>query len=221
MCHEAESATKKLRIGHRSESLRPGSQTMTLRDRKRERSRVLTAQTAWRLFIERGYDHVTVADICASAEIAPRTFHRYFTGKDDVVAEPVRHMTGLVAEQIAAAPPEVSDSAALATAIHELGIFVIEHRDWLGALRTVIQQSPHLSATHQGVPPEREHELTRQLAARHGDAEPDWRLRLLVACSVAAFRIWYDDYLRGLLMAEPLTRLDEMMTAVSRPDRDG
>ena len=193
---------------------------MTLRDRKRERSRVLTAETAWRLFIERGYDNVTVADICAAAEIAPRTFHRYFTGKDDVVAEPVRYMTGLVAEQIAAARPEASDAAVLATAIHELGVFVIEHRDWLGALRTVIQQSPHLSATHQGVPPEREQALTRQLATRHGDAEPDWRLRLLVACSVAAFRIWHDDYLRGLT-ADPLTRLDEMMTAVSRPDRDG
>jgi len=192
---------------------------MTLRDRKRERSRVLTAETAWRLFIERGYDNVTVADICAAAEIAPRTFHRYFTGKDDVVAEPVRYMTSLVAQQITAAPPEMSDSAVLRIAIHELGMFVIEHRDWLGALRTVIQQSPHLSATHQGVPPEREHELTQLLAARR-NTEPDWRLRLLVACAVAAFRIWHDDCLRGVLV-EPLARLDEMMAAVSRPDRDG
>jgi len=180
---------------------------------------VLTAETAWRLFIERGYDNVTVADICAAAEIAPRTFHRYFTGKDDVVAEPVRYMTSLVAQQITAAPPEMSDSAVLRIAIHELGMFVIEHRDWLGALRTVIQQSPHLSATHQGVPPEREHELTQLLAARR-NTEPDWRLRLLVACAVAAFRIWHDDCLRGVLV-EPLARLDEMMAAVSRPDRDG
>ncbi|MCU7726501.1 TetR/AcrR family transcriptional regulator [Actinoplanes sp. KI2] len=179
----------------------------------------MTAETAWRLFIERGYDNVTVADICAAAEIAPRTFHRYFTGKDDVIAEPVRYMTSLVARQIAAAPPEMSDSAALRKAIHELGIFVIDHRDWLGALRAVIRQSPHLSATHQGVPPERELELSRQLAARRGEAEPDWRLRLLVACSVAAFRIWHDDYLRGMT-ADPLTRLDEMVTAASRPDRD-
>jgi AcrR family transcriptional regulator len=181
---------------------------------------VLTAETAWRLFIERGYDNVTVADICAAAEIAPRTFHRYFTGKDDVVAEPVRYMTSLVAEQIAAAPAERSHSAVLRTAFHELGVFVIEHREWLGALRTVIQQSPHLSATHQGVPPERELELTRLLAARRGDAEADWRLRLLVACAVAAFRIWHDDYLRGMT-DDPLIRLDRMMTAVSRPDGDG
>jgi AcrR family transcriptional regulator len=192
---------------------------MTLRERKRERSRVLTAETAWRLFIERGYDNVTFADICAAAEIAPRTFHRYFTGKDDVVAEPVRYMTSLVAEQIAATPPEVSDSAALRKAIHELGVFVLGHRDWLAALRTVIQQSHHLRETHSGVPPERERELSTMLAARHR-TEPDWRQRLLVACSVAAFRIWYDDSLRGEV-DEPLSRLDEMMAAAARPDRDG
>jgi AcrR family transcriptional regulator len=205
------------------------------------------------LFIERGYDNVTVADICVAAEIAPRTFHRYFTGKDDVVAEPVRYMTSLVADRIAAAEPGMNSSQALHQAIHELGIFVVEHRDWLGALRTVIQQSPHLIATHQGAPPEQEGKLTRLLAERQeaaasttrqgsaasqgsdasqgsgasqenaasqGSAGPDWRLRLLVACSVAAFRIWHDDYLRGAI-DEPLARLDEMMTAVSRPDRDG
>jgi len=191
---------------------------MTLRDRKRERSRVLTAETAWRLFIERGYDNVTVADICAAAEIAPRTFHRYFTGKDDVVAEPVRYMTSLVAGQISAAPPEMSDSRALRGAIHELGVFVLGHRDWLAALRTVVQQSHHLRETHSGVPPERERELSTMLAARK-NMEPDWRQRLLVACSVAAFRIWYDDYLRGGLV-DPLGRLDEMMAATSRPGLD-
>ncbi|WP_433382640.1 TetR/AcrR family transcriptional regulator [Actinoplanes sp. CA-142083] len=197
--------------------MRSESQTMGgLRETKRERNRVLTAEVAWRLFIERGYENVTVADICAAAEIAPRTFHRYFPSKDDVIAEPVRYMTGVVAEHITAAAPETTDEAALRAAIHELGIFVIGHADWLRALRTVIQQSPHLSATHQGVPPEREHELTKLLAARHATSEQDWRLRLLVACSVAAFRIWHDDYLRGTI-DDPLNRLDEMMAAVSRP----
>jgi len=190
-----------------------------LRDRKRERNRVLTAETAWRLFIERGYDNVTVADICAAAEIAPRTFHRYFASKDDVVAEPVRQMTALVAEQVAAADPGLSDAETLRRAFDELGVFVLGHRDWLSALRTVIEQSHHLRDTHAGVPPEREQELSTMLAKRHpDDAEPDWRRRLLVACSVAAFRIWYDDYLRGTI-ADPLERLGEMLAAVSRPGR--
>jgi AcrR family transcriptional regulator len=201
--------------------LEGSGQITGLRDRKRQRSRVLTVEVAWRLFIERGYDNVTVADICAAAEIAPRTFHRYFAGKEDVVAEPVRRMADLVAEHLSDAPADLSDAAALQKAIHELGVFVLDHGQWLGALRTVIQQSNHLRAAHQGVPPEREQDLSSRLAARQpGGGEPTWQQRLLVACSVAAFRIWYDDYLRGGL-DEPLERLDAMMATVSRPALGG
>ena len=43
-----------------------------LRERKRAHSRAATVDVAMRLFAERGYDAVTVADICTAAEIAPR-----------------------------------------------------------------------------------------------------------------------------------------------------
>ncbi|MGO9961916.1 MAG: TetR family transcriptional regulator [Acidimicrobiales bacterium] len=46
--------------------------------------RDLTAAAA-RLFIERGYDATTVADIATAAGISPRTFFRYFTAKEQVV----------------------------------------------------------------------------------------------------------------------------------------
>jgi AcrR family transcriptional regulator len=201
--------------------------TVRLRDLKRERSRALTAETAWRLFIERGYDSVTVADICAAAEIAPRTFHRYFAAKDDVIMEPVRHMADLVTEHVDAAPVDMAPTEVLRAAMHELGVFVVEHRSWLGALRTVIQQSAHLRATHLGVPPEREQELAARLAGRHGErGEPGWQIRLLVAYATAAFRIWYDDFLRDRITNDPLARLDEMVTTIesswtSRPDLGG
>ncbi|MEU4245555.1 TetR family transcriptional regulator [Actinoplanes sp. NPDC026619] len=178
---------------------------------------MLTAETAWRLFIERGYDNVTVADICAAAEIAPRTFHRYFPTKNDVILEPVRFMTTLVSEHVDSSPADLPDAAVLRSAMHALGVFVVEHRQWLGALRTVIQESHHLRATHQGVPPEREQELSAKLAARHGESGgPGWRRRLLVAYAVAAFRIWHDDYLRDKISGDPLARLDEMVATIEQ-----
>lgn len=189
-----------------------------LRDRKRERNRGQTAEAAWRLFIERGYDNVTVADICAAAEIAPRTFHRYFASKDDVIAEPVRHMTALLSEQVSMAAADLDDAAVLRAAFHELGVFVLGHTDWLAALRMVIEKSSHLRAIHLGVPPERELELTAMLAARGAGDTPGWRRKLLVACEVAAFRIWYDDYLGGAV-EKPLDRLDEMLASGARPGR--
>jgi AcrR family transcriptional regulator len=177
-----------------------------LRDRKRERNRTLTAETAWRLFIERGYDNVTVADICAAAEIAPRTFHRYFASKDDVIAEPVKEMTGIVARHMTTAPASASDAEVIGPAMHELGGFVVEHADWLRALSRVVDQSAHLRATHLRVTPEREQEL---LSLRPG--APGWRRRLMFACATAAFRIWYEDYLRGAF-PDALPRLDEMVS---------
>ena len=56
------------------------------------------------MFAERGYCHVTVADICDAAGIGRRTFFRYFATKDDVLTEPAREMTARVAAAITAAP---------------------------------------------------------------------------------------------------------------------
>jgi AcrR family transcriptional regulator len=175
----------------------------------------MTAEVAWRLFIDRGYDNVTVQDICTAADIAPRTFHRYFASKEDVVAEPVRRMTRVVSDHIAAAVPAAADDDVIRLAMLELGRFVIDHKDLLTALRIVVLQSHQVRAEHLGVRPDKEEEIAGLLAARRPDtAGADWRLRLSVACSVAAFRIWYDDYLRHS-PADPIGYLDEILSAAA------
>ncbi|MEV6929100.1 TetR family transcriptional regulator [Dactylosporangium sp. NPDC051485] len=191
-----------------------GGPIESLRERKRERSRAATVEAAWRLFIERGYDQVTVQDICVAADIAPRTFHRYFPSKDDVVAEPMRRMTALALEGIAAAPDGTPDAATLHRALLAVGSFVVEHRELLTGLRTVVLQSSHLRANPPSVRPDQEARLVTQLAAR-GDRDPaGWRLRLLVACAVAGFRVWYEDYLHEA-PPDPLAHLDAVLhTAV-------
>src|SRR3954452_16914698 len=128
----------------------------SLRERKREQNRAATVEAAWRLFMERGYDHVTVPDICAAADIAPRTFHRDFAAKEDVVAEPVRRMTALTHAAIAAAPPGTPDPEVLRQALLAVGGFVVEHRALLTGLRTVALQSAHLRGTQPGVRPDEE-----------------------------------------------------------------
>ena len=196
----------------RSHELEGSRPIESLRERKREQNRAATVEAAWRLFIERGYDHVTVQDICTAADIAPRTFHRYFASKDDVVAEPVRRMTAIAFDRIAAAPPGSPDSEVMRVALLAVGRFVVEHRELLTGLRTVALQSSHLRATYPGVRPDQESKLATQLASRDGADSSDWRRRLLVACSIAGFRVWYEDYFRTDL-PDPLSHLDKVLRA--------
>jgi AcrR family transcriptional regulator len=69
-------------------------------DQVKERRRELMAaefeRIAMDLFVERGYAAVSVEDIADAAGVSARTFYRYFTAKEDVLALYPRRLTDFV-----------------------------------------------------------------------------------------------------------------------------
>ena len=60
------------------------------------------------LFLELGYENVTVAQIADRAGLTRRTFSRYFTDKRDVLFAGSERLPGLLAETLSRADPELT-----------------------------------------------------------------------------------------------------------------
>jgi AcrR family transcriptional regulator len=56
-----------------------------LRERKKRRTRAAIAEAAMELFVRRGFDAVTVADVAEAADVSEKTVFNYFPAKEDLV----------------------------------------------------------------------------------------------------------------------------------------
>ncbi|MFI6288168.1 TetR/AcrR family transcriptional regulator [Streptomyces sp. NPDC051018] len=55
-----------------------------LRERKKRRTRQLISDTATGLFVERGFDAVTIAEVAEAADVSVNTVYNYFATKEDL-----------------------------------------------------------------------------------------------------------------------------------------
>jgi AcrR family transcriptional regulator len=88
---------------------------LTLRERKKAKTKAALQEHALRLFREQGYAETTVEQIAAAAEVSPSTFFRYFPAKEDTVLTDL--MDRQTFEIMIDAPAELTPLAALKYAV--------------------------------------------------------------------------------------------------------
>src|ERR1700716_732795 len=94
---------------------------MSLRDRKRARTRQALLDAATELFERDGYDETTVADIAAAAEIGTRTFFSYFASKEELLFPESDARVRAAVEAIASRGPDDGPAEVLLRALHQVG----------------------------------------------------------------------------------------------------
>ncbi len=77
-------------------------------------------RAALQLFVEHGFANVTVEQIAAKAEIAPRTFFNHFASKEECVLFPHQDFMEVVRSLILARPPRESPLLSIAVAYTEM-----------------------------------------------------------------------------------------------------
>ncbi|MGI8447445.1 MAG: TetR/AcrR family transcriptional regulator [Streptosporangiaceae bacterium] len=115
-----------------------------LRERKKARTRRLIADTAARLFAERGYEQATVTDIAREAEVSEQTVYNYFPTKEQLVTDREEQVQDRLCDLIRSRAADVTPAAAIRGYVlaSVAGIRSIAPELWRGELGYLAAISP-------------------------------------------------------------------------------
>jgi AcrR family transcriptional regulator len=194
--------------------------TTGLRERKKQQTRELIAQTARRLFLERGFDHVPVAEIARAADVSEKTVFNYFPRKEDLVYFQLEAFE----EELLAA---VRDRAGGESVLDAFSRFVLQRRgllaepdpeaaERLAALTRMITESPALLAREREIFERYTDSLARLLAEETGAAPDDVEPRVVATALMGVHRALVDFTRRRIVAAERNPRLHRRVRAQGR-----
>ncbi|MEU9985458.1 TetR family transcriptional regulator [Streptomyces sp. NPDC048045] len=173
---------------------------LPLRERKKRQTRQRISDVATVLFVERGFDKVTVAEIARAAGVSTMTVFNYFPRKEDLFLDRIPEAVEVFSEAVRRRGPGETPLAAL----RRLALELLDARHPLSGIADrfppfwrIVLDSPGLRArAREGV-----EEVEAALAAAFADAGVA-AADLLAALTVAAYRSVYVASARRLLAGE-------------------
>jgi AcrR family transcriptional regulator len=153
-----------------------------LRERKKQQTRELIAETARRLFTERGFERVTVAEIARAAEVSEQTVFNYFPTKEDLVFWRLgtfeEELLRTIRERAAGEPALAAFARFLLAQRGLLGQVDPEAQERLAGVARMISESPALLAREQQIFARYTDSLADLLAAEQQADPGDLRPRI-------------------------------------------
>jgi AcrR family transcriptional regulator len=170
------------------------SSELGLRERKKRQTRQAIAEAAKRLFLERGFEQVSVAEVARAADVSEQTVFNYFPTKEDLVFERM----GTFEDELLAA---VRERPAGETPLHAFGQFILDRSDSAMAgdgrrrvaeLTRLVTVSPSLMARERQIVARYTDALAALLAEESGAAPDDIEPRLAAEAMMALHRSLID-----------------------------
>jgi AcrR family transcriptional regulator len=192
---------------------------MGLRERKKEQTRRLIGDTAWRMFADRGFDQVTVAEVAKAAEVSVATVFNYFPVKEDLFFSGLSVFGDKLRTAVADRAPGEPAIAAVRDFLLDTGglLDLVEHGDQesLHRMRTVqrvIAESPTLVARERDTLAAIAAALAEQLAEEAGGEPADHVTAHGVAAALLGVHRALVDLVRRRVLADE--RLESLATDV-------
>lgn len=167
-----------------------GSEALSLgkRERRKRETREAIVAAAERLFAERGYDGVTVADIAAAADVSVKTLFVHFRSKEDLVfgneEKLLGRLLGMVGDRAPGQTPLQAVTAALLAALADE-----EYPQRLESFHRTLGSSPAVASRLRRMWEQYENEMAALLGGERNEAVPCPETRLVATQLIALVRI--------------------------------
>lgn len=160
---------------------------MSLRDRKRARTRQALVDAAVDLFGRQGYEATTIAEIAAAADIGTRTFFSYFPSKEDLLFPEADRRVRVAVDAIAGRSPDEEPAEVLLRALRQANDESGDMTGPLAALRIrLTMEVPAVRGRALQLQWDSQREIARHLAAAYPDRLDEVSAAALVGAFVGA-----------------------------------